>query len=55
MNFLKSEYFEIHKLTKPDLYNNQYLDGKFKFIKLSLTLDIEFQISNFKFQISNLK
>ncbi|WBX77430.1 hypothetical protein PG911_03970 [Tenacibaculum ovolyticum] len=46
MNFLKSEYFEIHKLTKPDLYNNQYLDGKFKFIKLSLTLDIEFQISN---------
>ncbi|CAL2101526.1 protein of unknown function [Tenacibaculum sp. 190130A14a] len=46
MNFLESKYFEKQQLTKPDKYNNQYLDGRFEFIKLGLTLDIQFQVLN---------
>ena len=46
MNFLESEFFEKKQLTKPDLYNNQYLDGRFQFTKLGLILDIQFQIIN---------
>ena len=46
MNFLESKNFEKKQLTKPDLYNNQYLDGRFEFVKLDLTLDIQFQVLN---------
>jgi hypothetical protein len=45
INF-ESNYFEKKQLTKPDLYNNQYLEGRFEFIKLGLILDIQFQVLN---------
>ncbi|WP_431166340.1 hypothetical protein [Tenacibaculum halocynthiae] len=46
MIFFESKYFEKKQLTKPDLYNSQYLEGRFEFVKLGLTLDIQFQVLN---------